>query len=375
MRLVYDGWALVYAPNSPAALHTLTLLEAHPPEIEAWAALPGASFHPLVGAVRAALLPAPDTQAGRLRWEQRSLPDLARKLQAHLHLSSSAPPLFGSAPVLVSPAVFLRGGAGSESPAGLFAQDADHNQGMAGRLRLATVQGGFSRTHRLFWPDDLPALRGAAGQASLPPAVHPAFAHQEQPDESLDMAEEMYILYHGPTGAQAVQRLVEAWRWVSGALNETVSLVIAGLEKAGKAQLEASLAGSPVAKTVRILPPLSLAGLAALYRGSRALFHPAAPAVWGDPVRHALACGKAVVGLESAWMEALVGPAAYLAAPGNAQAGNPDRALGAALISVALEDSLAGQLAQAARQRSAGWRFAAFAQALGENYRALAGQL
>ena len=87
--------------------------------------------------------------------------------------------------------------------------------------------------------------------------------------------------------------------------------------------------------------------------------------------RAALACAKPVVAYESAWADAMVGPAAYLVPPGGgAQAGS--RALGAALITVVVEESVAEELSQAARLRSAQWGQAEFGERLAEAYRQLA---
>jgi hypothetical protein len=40
MIILYDGWSLAYSPDSPAALHLLTLLAANPPEARPLVALP-----------------------------------------------------------------------------------------------------------------------------------------------------------------------------------------------------------------------------------------------------------------------------------------------------------------------------------------------
>jgi glycosyltransferase involved in cell wall biosynthesis len=92
------------------------------------------------------------------------------------------------------------------------------------------------------------------------------------------------------------------------------------------------------------------------------LFHPAPIAPWGAPERHALACGKPVVASENLFSDALFGPAAYLAPAGDA------RALGAALITVVVEDSVAENLSQAARQRAESWLDQGFGQKLYEAY-------
>jgi hypothetical protein len=80
-NLFYDGWALVYQPNSPAALHLSTLLAAHPPEIPASIGLPGESFHSLPEIIQQIRRPAPGTDWSRLRWAAH-LPTLAAQAEA-----------------------------------------------------------------------------------------------------------------------------------------------------------------------------------------------------------------------------------------------------------------------------------------------------
>jgi glycosyltransferase involved in cell wall biosynthesis len=99
------------------------------------------------------------------------------------------------------------------------------------------------------------------------------------------------------------------------------------------------------------------------------VFHPASEPVWGGPIRHALACGKPVVASHDPQTSHLVGPAAYLAA------GDDGRALGAALITVIVEEEVAETLAGAARARASTWSGAAYSQALSGAYqRILASQ-
>jgi glycosyltransferase involved in cell wall biosynthesis len=80
-------------------------------------------------------------------------------------------------------------------------------------------------------------------------------------------------------------------------------------------------------------------------------------------LRLALASGRPVVAADHPLADALVGPAAYLAPAGDS------RALGAGLITVLVEEDLAGRLSQAARQRAASWRLDRFPGRLEETYR------
>ena len=76
-----------------------------------------------------------------------------------------------------------------------------------------------------------------------------------------------------------------------------------------------------------------------------------------------MACGKPLVASETALTGAIVGPAAYLAPPGDA------RSLGAALVTVIVEEQVAENLSAAASQRSANWRAVEFREQLERIYR------
>ena len=166
MKILYDGWSLVHQPNSPAALHLLTLLAAHPAEFPAWVGLPGEAFHPLPPGVETLRQAEPDTDWGRLGWEQRTLPALAGRTGADLvHLVGSSPALFGSRRTLVSPASF----AGAGLPAGR------RRPGFAARLGESLSLGSLGRVNAWLWPADLPFDLAGRRVHRLPPAVHPYF--------------------------------------------------------------------------------------------------------------------------------------------------------------------------------------------------------
>lgn len=378
MKLLYDGWSLVHQPNSPAALHLLTVLEAHPAEFPAWVGLPGESFHPLPLGVESVLQPAPDSAWGRLGWEQRTLPALAGRIDADLiHLVGGGPALFSRRPTFFSPA----GYPGVELPAG------PQRTGFASRLSEALSSGGLDRVGAWLWPADLPLAQTGLPEhrlpsvIRLPPVTPPDFQHaliahrsplnQERQLEDLDLPE-TYLLAHSPGDESALRRVLDAWSWAAGAIGAYYPLVFAGLDRAGQERLALLLAKYQLTGAALTLPPLPLPALAEVYRGCSALFHPEPLSPWGDPVRLALACGKPVVALESERAAALVGPAGYLV-PADEVYPELCRALGAALITVVVEENLAETLTQAAQQQAAAWQWGSFVDDLRGCYAAFAG--
>jgi hypothetical protein len=147
---------------------------------------------------------------------------------------------------------------------------------------------------------------------------------------------------------------LDAWSWAVGSIGEYYPLLLVGFD-ANISETVHSLADAyDLSGNLQVLPPLSAVSLAALYQGCSAVFHPAPISPWGGPIRLALANGKAIVALETPLADALVGKAAYLV---NSRQDQVDcvRALGAALLSVVVEDDLAQSLSRAARLRSQQW--------------------
>lgn len=356
--VLYDGWPLAYRPNSPAALHLLALLAYHPLAFQAVVALPAASFHELPQGVTPRLAPTPDTPAGLLNWEQGKLPRLARAEGAGcIHQVGGGLPLLGKAARIYSPVDWDAGQPVQERPPCL-----------AARLQDALAQGGLARAQALLWPADLPAPESPAALQTLPPVVHPAFTALEggdtpnpRPQDDLEdlRLPQTGVLYHGPTGPVELQRLLEAWRWVAGSIGDDYPLLLAGVHAAAVERVDRWLEHNHLGQTVRRLPCLPAPALARLYRACRAILHPARTPVWGGSLRLGLACGKPVAAIEDGWNDALAGPAGYLAKPAPGE-----RALGAALLTLVVEENLATRLGQLARQRAAAWDGQDFAQAL-----------
>ena len=346
ITILYDGWPLVYQPNSPEALHLLALLHSRPPGVQALVALPGEPPPWLPPSeVIAHVLPTNDALRARLVWEQRTLPNLCRRVGAALlHLTSSHPPLFGATASVVSPCIL------DEAPYPPGFRERSLNE----RLRAAFSQGGMARLGGLFWPSDLPDLGGTAPVYPLPPVVYPEFTTggTAQDDglavEKLDLPQS-YVLYHGPSDEETLRRLLSAWSWVVGALGNAFPLLALGLGEEGRERLSSLATAYPLGETVRSLSALTPDTLAIVYRHGAALFHPATEPPWGGSVRMALTSGTPVVSIEDRRTDALVGPAAYLAQI------DDTRALGAALITVLVEEGVAEQLSKAGRERTSSW--------------------
>ena len=336
-RLVaYDGWPLAFNPFSPAGLHLLTLLEAPPVGARRLVLLPEQARLALPAGCEALVVPTADTPAGRLAWEQVRLPrQAARHRASELVLTRPTPPLAGQVPCVYWPT-------GEEAASG-------GRQSMAVRLRQALAAGGQSALERMVWPRDLPLPNTRIKTSLQPPRVHPFF-YENVPTGGEDQPlPESYILYSGSLDPRSLRLMLAGWSWAAPSLGEETQLLLLHLPAERQVEIERMLAENKVTASVRGAAPATLAGLARLYRQAIAVAHlgPALP--WGDPVAAALASGQALVAVDEPLTAARCGPAAYLV-----PADDP-RTLGAALLTLIVEENANGQLREAARKLVQGW--------------------
>ena len=337
MRVLYDGWPLLYAPESAEALHLRTLLALAQEDLELLLALPvGVEIETNSKKIRNVLAETHDQGA----WQQRVLPRLAEEQQADwVHTTQLAATLFGKAPTLVSPASSDLSDSGSHS--------------LRGRIAAAQGRGGLARA-TILWPEDLPDPNLPGTLRKLPPVAHPDFQPgKAMPPVGLELPEE-YLLYHGAGDQGALLRLLESWTWAAASIGELYPLVMLGLDEEAKRFLEKRLPEFHVQDSVHLLPQVDAQHLPAIYQNCIAVVHPGPPAPWGGTLRHGLACGKAIVAHQEALTEAMVGPAAYLISSDDL------RAFGAAIITVAVDEKAREKLEAAANQRSASWKAIAF---------------
>jgi len=338
MRILYDGWPVAHAPLSPAATHLRELLAATPAEVQPLLALPAPASETLPTGVQFIQATARD----RGDWEQNRLQALAAEHDAAaIHTTARAASLLGRVPTLVSPGEYFDAAAGR------------------GRMAAAQAHGGLARAH-LLWPSDLPAPTHSGALLPLPP-----FATEVAGSLPANTPEE-FVLYHGSGEPQVLLRLLKAWTWAAGSTGELYPLVVAGLDRQQTQWLQEQLPIFDLQEFVHSVQA-SPAELHALLRGCTAFIHPEPPPAWGSSLRQALAYSKAIVGVQEPLSEAMAGPAGYLVTA------NDTRALGAAIITVVVEEGVRATLEQQATQKSASWNADAFRKALEQIYTVMAG--
>lgn len=347
IKVLYDGWSLVYQPNSPEAFHLLTLLDHRPPEVQAILALPGAPPVWLPDGIDTRVQDESHAQNSRLVWEQRRLPELLRQERADLlHLTGAHPPLLKSSRTVLSPGEPI-----------LDARNIDRMQpdSLGERFRIALSSGGMSGLRGLFWPKDLSSNAPTGIKTPLYYlSVEPMYGlHSDQWGELADQPQlslpETYILCPAPSSELAAHRILKAWSWAAGPIGEYYPLLIFGATPELMVLLDEVIQTYQLGNTVRLLPAFPPRLIQELFRKASAVFHPAQAAAWGGIIRLALRNGKPLVAAEGLLTDALVGPAAYLAP------GNDTRRLGAGLITVIVEESVSQRLSELALIRARGW--------------------
>ena len=201
--------------------------------------------------------------------------------------------------------------------------------------------------------------------------VHPAFIPKEQffPVEIPGVAlPENFLLYHGPQRTRVLQRTVKAWTWSAGSIGEVYPLVMLGLGEAARREVNSMVKKLNLEGTVFVMSSTSPDYFPRLYQRASAVFHPATVSPWGGAVRHALACGVPVVGIETSLNNALVGSAAYLVHA------HETREMGAGLISVVVREEVRERLKKAALERASGWATGNFGEKLVQAYEVVIGE-
>lgn len=346
IRVLYDGWPLVYQPAGPAALHLIELLEALPEQIQPALALPGdVPADRLPEAVEKIIEPAADESEGRLRWEQALLPSIAKQARAQLlHLTTLSAPLFSPVPCVISPAANL-------------SRDSRPSEGgrLSARLRESLARGGLSAARALLWPADLPRPEGPIPIFLVPPCAHSSFSIEQadQPFAAFPLPES-FVLAPGLPDNDGLLTLAQALRWIIAGTGEDWAVITCDLSPSAADRLKALLAAEDISVPLENIQTNTPKERASLFQRAGVVLHAAPVLPWGDPLLQALACARPLAALETPHSDARIGPAGYLTPAGDA------RTLGAAALTLIVEEEVREQLVQAARQRALNWQNAQF---------------
>lgn len=353
MKLLLDGWDLIYHPLSPSAIHTVELLTSIPNHFQIYLAIPQVAPDWLLGLNT--FLPIyhelENNPKDRLIWQQLVLPKIIQKTKASvLHLTHPFTPILRELPVVFSPAQYTL------SPVyqrrSLFWE----------RLLYATAAGGIDRMDRFLFPNDLlpPSDHDIPIDKiyRLPPPAIP-FKLFSQPTD-IPVPSQPYFLYIGNGETALLFSLLNAWNKVSAALGDEIHLCILPSNEKEKLLMERFQSSSTIHLiNFHKLNPLTMDGLIAQ---AQAFIQLTPEPYWGGFARRALLSGIPLIGFDSPSLSQIVGDAGYLVE------GNSDHLLSAAMITMVVEEEINQALKNKAALRQTQYQNAAFSSQIEKIY-------
>lgn len=191
---------------------------------------------------------------------------------------------------------------------------------------------------------------------AIPLATAPQY--RAQSELLLDMAvrrkydlPEFYVLYLGGyTLHKNVPTLLHAYTYVAQAMGEDYPLVLAGRKPepgANTPDYDDYVSRLQLGKSVRWIGYVDEEDKPALYRSALCFAYPSRYEGFGLPPLEAMACGVPVVTTDASSLPEVVGDAAFAVSPDDA------RQMAGAIISILIDEALAGELKQKGLQRAA----------------------
>ncbi len=222
---------------------------------------------------------------------------------------------------------------------------------LGGRLARALALGGLRGARAVLRPDDIPVDNYQLPWVEVPPIVPAMFdptptGRDRQVSDRLGLAQS-YVLTAGETEA-TLPTLLAGWTWVEGAVGDSYSLIMANLRDA-PARFAAEVAGRlGIGDSVRSVQ-VGDQDWAAVLRGASALLHGGGRRNAGV-LRWALASGLPVAAQSTPITDAVLGPAGFLVPEGDT------RGLGAACLTLLVEEEVASSLRERGLRRAARYR-------------------
>lgn len=271
-------------------------------------------------------VPPPSTALAELAFELRGVARLAAALGGDvLYGLEESAPWRSPIPVVAT--------AGIPSRAG---------RGLGPRLETALRHASLGGAAAVLLADDLPERPELHRVQRVPPLVSRSF-HPEAPGDSSSLNVDSVLAWL--EGRLGLKRVLAAWTWVDASLGDSVKLTLlcptAGW--AQEARTEANSLG--IGESVETVGFYEEPDVAGFYRRARVLLH-AGDISTPQIFRWALASGVPLAAESSAAAAAVVGAAAYLVPPSDT------RALGAAVLTLLVEDSVAGALRERGLERA-----------------------
>jgi hypothetical protein len=263
-------------------------------------------------------------------FDQLRFPNTAKQLGADLLLCVDVPaPISAPAPVVVWY------GDGEIQASG---------DGFERRLQRALAVAGMRGAAAVLYAADTPVDAAGPRWASVPPCVPPdVVAGQEGTAPRPSGLPEAYVLA-ACEPPSALPLLLTAWTWVESSLGDLFALLLACPDAITRDASQRAADARGLGETVRAVV-LNDAEWPAAFRQGAALLH-AGERANAAALRWALAAGLPAAALSTTVSESILGPAGYLATRNDA------RALGAACLTLLVEEGVADDLRQRGLERA-----------------------
>ena len=333
MRIALQASRLALPPSDPRHAEVVGLIELFASSAEEVVVLASGSAadHLLSGRPNVTLAAG----GTGLVFELRGAARLARELEADLlYCLHPSAPWNSSVPFVI------------EDDGGSL-PELDGRSRWADGLRRA----GESGASALIVPDDLPPPASASARRA-PPAVSPAF----QPGDNIPAVglgrwglDRDYVVAWA-CSLRGLRRLLAAWTWVDGSLGDSVALALLCAHRSIRERAEIDIREMELEDSVQ---PIAIEGaldLPPLFRGARAYLG-AESGPTPQALRWALASGLPIAAEMTPLSDAVTGDAAYLVAEADT------RALGAAALTLLVEEEVANRLRARGLKRAESYAF------------------
>ncbi len=215
----------------------------------------------------------------------------------------------------------------------------------ASRWKNALRRAGLAGASAVLLADDLPPRPDLPNVRRVPPIVSSSFRPPGRAERGGGTGAERDSVLGWAEDDVGWKRMLAAWTWVDASLGDSVRLVLLapGEHIAQRVSAEARHLG--IHESVETVVPNGLRAVADLHLRARVLLH-AGGFTTVQIFRWALASGIPVAAESSPEADSIIGPAAYLVRPSDT------RALGAAALTLLVEESVAERLRELGLRRT-----------------------
>ena len=215
-------------------------------------------------------------------------------------------------------------------------------QGLGSRFEAALRRASLGGAAAMLQAEDLPQRTDIRRVQHVPPLVSGRF-HPAGPEDASSRSDDYVLAW--VEGRLGLKRVLAAWSWVDASLGDSVRLRLLCPTAIWAETARREAEGLGIGESVECVGFDEEPDVAGIHRRARVLLH-AGDVSTPQIFRWALASGVPLAAESSAVAAAVAGTAAYLVPPSDT------RALGAAVLTLLVEESVAGALRERGLERA-----------------------